>query len=61
MIRTYQIRFITGLFVYPLLLTSDKEDQKDLEDEVRQWMRKTYKVSSGEVVIKPLELGIIEL
>lgn len=61
MIRTYQIRFISGRFIYNLLLTSEKESYIELENEVKDYMKKNYKIQSGEIIITPLKLGIIEL
>lgn len=60
--RTYYVKFVTGLFEYKLLLTTENPNYEELEKEVLAYMKKVYKVSSGSVTIMtPLELGIIEL
>lgn len=59
--RTYEIRFTTGPFEYNLLVTTDKREYSEIEQEVRDYMKKEYRVNSGSMTITPLELGIIEL
>lgn len=59
--RTYQVKFISNLFKYDLLLTAEKESYVELENEVKDYMKKKYRIQTGDVIIVPLELGIIEL
>lgn len=59
--RTYQVKFVSGRFEYDLLLTTDNDNYIVLEKQVKDYMKKEYRVQSGKITITPLELGILNI